>query len=184
MHTPLARYSHRSTKLQPVSRAISFPSASPMTASSLSCSGRRVRLAIVGAPPFARGSDTPGHDLELQLVRAFPKCALFVEKPVSSGPEDACWRVAAELKERRMLVSVGYMLRYSKGERMPVRSWPFDGVLRSAVSGANDEVSHLVFRPRTEANVRRHAQADHRGQQSPGHGHEREICNGVVSVPV
>ncbi|KAL6308264.1 putative oxidoreductase C terminal-domain-containing protein [Sparassis latifolia] len=71
-------------------------------------------LAIVGAPPFARGTDLPGQDLELQLVRAFPSCALFTEKPVSSGPEDACWRVAAELEGRGTLVGVGYMLRYSK----------------------------------------------------------------------
>ncbi|GBE82995.1 Uncharacterized protein SCP_0500380 [Sparassis crispa] len=71
-------------------------------------------LAIVGAPPFARGTDLPGQDLELQLVRAFPSCALFIEKPVSSGPEDACWRVAAELEGRGTLVGVGYMLRYSK----------------------------------------------------------------------
>ncbi|KAH9890095.1 putative oxidoreductase C terminal-domain-containing protein [Cubamyces lactineus] len=71
-------------------------------------------LAIVGAPPFARGTDIPGRDLELQLVKAFPRCALFVEKPVSSGPEDACWRVAKMLAKNGSIVGVGYMLRYLK----------------------------------------------------------------------
>ncbi|OCH91615.1 hypothetical protein OBBRIDRAFT_818698 [Obba rivulosa] len=73
----------------------------------------RPRLVIVGAPPFARGTDISGQDLELQLVQAFPDAALFVEKPISSGPVDASWRVAAELERRKTLVSVGYMLRYS-----------------------------------------------------------------------
>lgn len=75
----------------------------------------RPSIAIVGAPPFARGTDIPGRDLELQLVEAFPRCALFVEKPVSSGPEDAAWRVADVLEKSGTLVGVGYMLRYLKG---------------------------------------------------------------------
>ncbi|KAI1794773.1 putative oxidoreductase C terminal-domain-containing protein [Ganoderma leucocontextum] len=75
-------------------------------------------IAIVGAPPFARGTDILGRDLELQLVKAFPKCALFVEKPVSSGTEDACWRVAETFSASRTLVGVGYMLRYLKAVQM------------------------------------------------------------------
>ena len=51
----------------------------------------------------------------MQLVKAFPRCALFVEKPVSSGPEDACWRVAKVLAKNGSIVGVGYMLRYLKG---------------------------------------------------------------------
>ncbi|OBZ68816.1 hypothetical protein A0H81_10998 [Grifola frondosa] len=39
------------------------------------------RLVIVGAPPSARGTDLPGQDLELQILKGFPRCALFVEKP-------------------------------------------------------------------------------------------------------
>ncbi|KAH9851639.1 putative oxidoreductase C terminal-domain-containing protein [Lenzites betulinus] len=76
------------------------------------------QIAIVGAPPFARGSDLPQRDLELQLASAFPHCALFVEKPVSSGPEDACWRVAEILAKTGVPVGVGYMLRYLKAVRM------------------------------------------------------------------
>ncbi|OSD07606.1 hypothetical protein PYCCODRAFT_1403293 [Trametes coccinea BRFM310] len=76
------------------------------------------QVAIVGAPPFARGTDVPGRDLELQLVEAFPRCALFIEKPVSSGPEDACWRVAEALAKNSTLVGVGYMLRYLQAVQM------------------------------------------------------------------
>ncbi|KAI0662319.1 putative oxidoreductase C terminal-domain-containing protein [Cubamyces menziesii] len=79
-------------------------------------------LVIVGAPPFARGTDIPGRDLELQLVNAFPRCALFVEKPVSSGPEDACWRVAEVLAKNGSIVGVGYMLRYLKAVQM-INEW-------------------------------------------------------------
>ncbi|RDX50191.1 hypothetical protein OH76DRAFT_1402655 [Lentinus brumalis] len=76
------------------------------------------QIAVVGAPPFARGGDVPGRDLEQQLVSAFPGCALFVEKPVSSGPEDVCWRVAKVLEDSRAIVGVGYMLRYLKAVQM------------------------------------------------------------------
>ncbi|KAI0695772.1 putative oxidoreductase C terminal-domain-containing protein [Cerioporus squamosus] len=76
------------------------------------------QVALVGAPPFVRGSDVPGQDLELQLVSAFPDCALLVEKPVSSGPEDACWRVTKVLEDSRAIVGVGYMLRYLKGRNI------------------------------------------------------------------
>ncbi|KAI0669146.1 putative oxidoreductase C terminal-domain-containing protein [Trametes maxima] len=76
------------------------------------------QVAIVGAPPYARGTDIAGRDLELQLVEAFPTCALFVEKPVSSGPEDASWRVADVLAKKHTVVGVGYMLRYLKAVRM------------------------------------------------------------------
>lgn len=75
-------------------------------------------FVIAGTPPFTRGSDEPGKDLELQVVRAFPGCALFVEKPVSSGPEDACSRVAEVLGRGHTLVCVGYMLRYLKAVQM------------------------------------------------------------------
>ena len=88
---------------------------SPLTLGSRLTSQGLLRIAVVGAPPFARGSDVPGRDLEQQLVSAFPGCALFVEKPVSSGPEDECWRVAKVLEDSGALVGVGYMLRYLKG---------------------------------------------------------------------
>ena len=51
-------------------------------------------------------------------MKAFAACALFIEKPVSSGPEEASWRVAQTLATRGTLVGVGYMLRYLKGESL------------------------------------------------------------------
>ena len=73
-------------------------------------------LVILGSPPQYRGSDVESRDLDLQLANAFPSCALFVEKPISGGPVEACWRVALELSRRSMLVGVGYVFRYLKGK--------------------------------------------------------------------
>jgi predicted dehydrogenase len=51
---------------------------------------------------------------EDQLTEAFSKAAMFVEKPVSTGPVDEAWAVGDLLESRKdNLVSVGYMLRYS-----------------------------------------------------------------------
>jgi hypothetical protein len=75
------------------------------------------RLVILGVPPFARGTDEPGRDLELQVAEYWPKCTLLVEKPVSSGSIDAPRRVAVLLESKKsMTVGVGYMLRYLKGK--------------------------------------------------------------------
>jgi predicted dehydrogenase len=46
-------------------------------------------------------------------VDAFPRSALFVEKPVSAGTVGEAKKVAELLEARDNLVSVGYMLRYS-----------------------------------------------------------------------
>ena len=75
------------------------------------------RAVVVGSPPMFRGTTQPGRDIELQVLKNFPGVALFVEKPVSSGPEDACWRVAGVLAKNATLVGVGYMLRYLRGIR-------------------------------------------------------------------
>ncbi|EIN11584.1 hypothetical protein PUNSTDRAFT_98745 [Punctularia strigosozonata HHB-11173 SS5] len=75
-------------------------------------------LIILGVPPFARGTDVPGQDLELQAVKLFPGCPLFVEKPVCSVEPAACHRVAAALEAAGTLVGVGYMLRYLKAVQM------------------------------------------------------------------
>jgi hypothetical protein len=40
---------------------------------------------LVGCPPAFRGSDEPGRDLEIRLLKLFPGTAMFVEKPVSCG---------------------------------------------------------------------------------------------------
>jgi hypothetical protein len=83
---------------------------------SLRCACHHNSLTILGVPPFARGTDVPGQDLEMQAVRLFPRCALLVEKPVCSVEPAACRRVAEVLEAAETLVGVGYMLRYLKGE--------------------------------------------------------------------
>lgn len=100
---------------------------------------------IVGAPPFARGSDEPGQDLELQILKSFPRAALFIEKPVTSGPAEAAWRVAKELTRAKALVSVGYVLRYLKSPWLAF--YTFVSLIYSYIySCAKDEVR--VFRER------------------------------------
>lgn len=72
------------------------------------------RAIWVGSPPAFRGREEPGRDLEQALIKAFPDTALFIEKPVSTGPVDQAFQVAEDLKKSGNLVSVGYMLRYLK----------------------------------------------------------------------
>lgn len=40
--------------------------------------------------------------------------AIFIEKPVSTGPVDEAMNIAQKLKKSGNIVSVGYMLRYLK----------------------------------------------------------------------
>lgn len=68
----------------------------------------------VGSPPAFRGQEQPGRDLEKNLVEAFPEVAIFIEKPVSTGPVDEAFAVSKVLDKANSLVSVGYMLRYLK----------------------------------------------------------------------
>jgi hypothetical protein len=68
----------------------------------------------VGSPPAFRGREQAGRDLEAALVKAFPTTAIFIEKPVSTGPVDEAFAVAEKLKASGNIVSVGYMLRYLK----------------------------------------------------------------------
>ncbi|KAF8311265.1 hypothetical protein DL93DRAFT_2083477 [Clavulina sp. PMI_390] len=69
---------------------------------------------FVGCPPQFRGSDLPGFDIELKLMKLFPGLPLFVEKPVATGPVERSLVVAKAIKDSSTLCSVGYMLRYLK----------------------------------------------------------------------
>ena len=57
-----------------------------------------------------RGSTKPGRDAELQILKHFPGVAMFIEKPVATGPvkelEDA-WTVAKAIEESGVVCSVG-----------------------------------------------------------------------------
>lgn len=69
---------------------------------------------IIGAPPAFRGSIEPGRNAEILLSRTFPNIAVFVEKPISTSAVEDVWACSNYLKERKHIVSVGYMLRYLK----------------------------------------------------------------------
>ncbi|KAF4577227.1 hypothetical protein EYR36_005214 [Pleurotus pulmonarius] len=73
------------------------------------------RAFIVGSPAQFRGTMRPGRDVEMQILRDFPGVAIFVEKPVATGPLseiDDVFTVSKVLSDSGTLCSVGYMLRY------------------------------------------------------------------------
>ncbi|WVQ69961.1 uncharacterized protein L199_008185 [Kwoniella botswanensis] len=67
---------------------------------------------VVGCPPAYRGGTTKGTDLEINLLKLFPKTAYFIEKPVGTGTVEAAKEVTQKLIQNGNIVSVGYMLRY------------------------------------------------------------------------
>lgn len=71
---------------------------------------------FIGIPPAYRGSFGEGKDLELQFARA--GINVFVEKPLSVlAPEEFmsyAKAVTETCKEKNVILSVGYMFRYSK----------------------------------------------------------------------
>ncbi|OXB39073.1 hypothetical protein LQV05_004138 [Cryptococcus neoformans] len=67
---------------------------------------------VVGCPPAYRGGTTKGRDLEIQMLKLFPKTAYFIEKPVGTDTVEAAKEVTQKLIENGNIVSVGYMLRY------------------------------------------------------------------------
>ncbi|CAE6457383.1 unnamed protein product [Rhizoctonia solani] len=76
------------------------------------------RAIIVGSPPHWRGSDLPGRDLELKLIKYFPGVAMFIEKPVSTGPYTTALNISKQIEAAGNICSVGYMLRYLKAVQM------------------------------------------------------------------
>jgi hypothetical protein len=52
----------------------------------------------------------PGADIELKLIKYFPGVALFVEKPVATGPVDRSLKVAKAIKTSGAVCSVGYVV--------------------------------------------------------------------------
>ncbi len=71
----------------------------------------RPRAIIVGSPPMFRGTTKPGRDIEMQILKYFPGVALFIEKPIATGPEaeiaDA-FTIAKTIKDSDTICSVGY----------------------------------------------------------------------------
>ncbi|KAK1924841.1 putative oxidoreductase C terminal-domain-containing protein [Papiliotrema laurentii] len=67
-----------------------------------SANGKQPDAIVIGCPPAYRGGTTKGTDLELNLIKLFPKTAYFIEKA----------KVTQQLIKNGNIVSVGYMLRY------------------------------------------------------------------------
>jgi hypothetical protein len=73
----------------------------------------RPRVVVIGSPPMFRGTTQPGNDIEMQILQRFPGAAMFVEKPVTTGPnpftEDTSetQMVAKSIAESQVTCSVG-----------------------------------------------------------------------------
>lgn len=68
------------------------------------------RAVVVGSPPMFRGTTQPGRDIELQVLKHFPGVALFVEKPVATGPSseiEEAFKVAKTISDSGTVCSVG-----------------------------------------------------------------------------
>jgi len=71
----------------------------------------RPRAVIIGSPPMFRGSTHAGRDIELQILKELPGVALFVEKPVATGPGEEIqdvFKIAKAINSSRTICSVGY----------------------------------------------------------------------------
>ncbi|KAF9532910.1 putative oxidoreductase C terminal-domain-containing protein [Crepidotus variabilis] len=81
----------------------------------------RPRAVIVGSPPMFRGATTPGRDIEMQIMKHLPGVAMFIEKPIATGPEHEIpegFKIGKMISEAKTICSVGYMLRYLKAVQM------------------------------------------------------------------
>ncbi|KAG6333963.1 hypothetical protein ID866_5131 [Astraeus odoratus] len=77
----------------------------------------RPRAIVVGSPPMFRGTLQPGRDVEMQIMKHFPGVAIFIEKPIATGPKNEIeegFEIAKHISESNSICSVGYMLRYLK----------------------------------------------------------------------
>jgi predicted dehydrogenase len=75
-----------------------------------STSRERPRAVIIGSPPMFRGTTRPGRDVELQVLKYFPEAALFVEKPIATGPEneiEEAFKVSQAIVDSGAICSVG-----------------------------------------------------------------------------
>jgi predicted dehydrogenase len=71
----------------------------------------RPRAVIIGSPPMFRGSTHAGRDIELQILKALPGVALFVEKPIATGPEEEIqdgFEIAKAITTSSNICSIGY----------------------------------------------------------------------------
>ena len=72
----------------------------------------RPRAVIVGSPPMFRGTLQPGRDIEMQIIKHFPGIAMFIEKPIATGPEGElqdAFSIAKTIQDTQTICSVGYV---------------------------------------------------------------------------
>lgn len=77
------------------------------------------RAVIIGSPPMFRGSTQPGRDIELQVLKHLPGVAMFVEKPIATGPEseiEDTFKVAQIIEDSKIICSVGCVYIYRRVE--------------------------------------------------------------------
>ncbi|KAG6878738.1 hypothetical protein C0993_011553 [Termitomyces sp. T159_Od127] len=70
----------------------------------------RPRAVVVGSPPMFRGSLQPGRDIEMQILKHFPGVAMFMEKPIATGPPheiEEAFTIAKAISESKTICSVG-----------------------------------------------------------------------------
>lgn len=68
------------------------------------------RAVIVGSPPMFRGTTQPGRDIEMQIMRHFPGVAMFIEKPIATGPSseiEEAFKVSKHITDNNVICSVG-----------------------------------------------------------------------------
>ncbi|RXK37337.1 hypothetical protein M231_05403 [Tremella mesenterica] len=82
-------------------------------------------LAVIGTHPWTRGSTKPGSDAEIQLVAAWPKIGMHIEKPLSSSSVEEVMKVVQKLEEAGTVTSVGYMLSGKRDEEDHRRKQPY-----------------------------------------------------------
>ncbi|KAJ3883725.1 putative oxidoreductase C terminal-domain-containing protein [Lentinula edodes] len=81
----------------------------------------RPRAFVVGSPPMFRGTLQSGRDIEVQILKHYPGVALFIEKPITTGPVEEIeegYKIAKQIEESKTICSIGYMLRYLKAVQM------------------------------------------------------------------
>jgi hypothetical protein len=63
-----------------------------------------------------RGSTQPGRDVEMQILKYFPGVALFIEKPIATGPAhevDEVYMIAKTISDTKTICSVGFAISLS-----------------------------------------------------------------------
>lgn len=68
------------------------------------------RAFVVGSPPRFRGTTQSRRDIELQILKSFPGVALFIEKPVATGPKEElaeAFKVSEAIQQSGVICSVG-----------------------------------------------------------------------------